>query len=86
MALYVHHIVGFRPELDRLVLRPRLIKGLDDIRSTHIVRKTKVSVHIQRSKGKSVATVNGKTIAIKDGSISIPYPTKETTIEFTIAG
>jgi len=86
MALYVHHIVGFRPELDRLVVRPRLIKGLDDIRSTYIVRKTKISMHIQRSAEKSIATVNGKKIAVKDGSISIPYPTKETTIEFTIAG
>jgi cellobiose phosphorylase len=87
MALYVHHIVGLRPELDRLVVRPRLIKGLNDIRSTHIIRKKQVSVHIQRSAEKSVATVNGKGVAVKDGAISIPYPTKgTTTIEFTIAG
>jgi hypothetical protein len=87
MALYVHQIVGLRPELDRLVVRPRLIKGLDDIRSTHIVRKTKVSVHIQRSKGTTSARVNGKEVAVQEGAISIPYPSKGTlTIEINIAG
>jgi hypothetical protein len=86
MALYVHQIVGLRPELDKLVLRPRLLKGLDDIRSTHIVRNVKVSIHIRRSKDNSVAIVNGKEKTIDNGSLSIPYPTKETTIEFTIAG
>jgi hypothetical protein len=87
MALYVHGIVGLRPELDKFVVRPRLIKGLDDIRSTHILRNKKVSIHIRRTTEKSVATVNGKEVAVKDGSISIPYPRKgTTTIEFTIAG
>jgi cellobiose phosphorylase len=87
MALYVHGIVGLRPELDRFIVRPRLIKGLDDIRSTHILRKKKVSIHIRRTMEKSVATVNGKEVAIKDGAISIPYPRKGTTIiEFTLAG
>ncbi len=87
MALYVHQIVGLRPELNRLVIRPRLIQGLDDIRSTHIVRKTKVSVHILRSKEKTSARVNGKEVAVKDGAVSIPYPSKGTlTIDFNIAG
>jgi len=87
MALYVHQIVGLRPELDRLVVRPRLIKGLDDIHSTHIVRNTKVSIHIRRSKEKSVATVNGKEVPIENGSIAIPYPRKGSlTIEFNVTG
>jgi hypothetical protein len=87
MALYVHQIVGLRPELDRLVVRPRLIKGLDDIRSTHIVRKTELSIHIRRSKEKSVATVNGKEVPVQNGSIAIPYPLKGAlTIEFNVTG
>jgi cellobiose phosphorylase len=87
MALYVHQIVGLRPELDRLVVRPRPIRGLDNIRSTHIVRNTKVSIHIRRSKEKSSASVNGKEVTLKDGALSIPYPSKGTlTIDFNIAG
>lgn len=87
MALYVHQIIGFRPGLDRLTVRPLLIHGLDDIRSTHIVRNVKVSVHIWRSKEKGFARVNGKEVAVKDGSISIPYPAKGAlTIEFNIEG
>ena len=87
MALYVHQIVGLRPELDRLTVRPRLIKGLNDINSTHIVRKINVSIHIRRSNEKTSARVNGKEVAVKDGGISIPYPSKGTlTIDFNIAG
>jgi hypothetical protein len=87
MALYVHQIVGLRPELDRLVIRPRLIQGLDEIRSTHIVRKTDVSVHIRRTKEDPNALVNGKHVTVKDGAISIPYPLKgKVTVEFNVAG
>lgn len=87
MALYVHQIVGLRPELDHLVVRPRLLRGLDDLRSTHVVRKTKVSIHIRRSKGKTSATVNGEEVAVKEGAISIPYPSiGKLNIEFSIEG
>jgi hypothetical protein len=87
MALYVHQIVGLRPELNRLVVRPRLIQGLDNLHSTHIVRNTKVSLHIWRSKERTFARVNGKEIALKDGAISIPYPLMGTlAIDFNIAG
>ena len=87
MALYVHQIVGLRPGLDGLVVRPRLIRGLDDLRSTHIVRNTKVSVHIWRSKERTFARVNGKEIAVIEGAISIPYPLRGTlAIDFNIAG
>ena len=87
MALYIHQIVGLRPELDRLVVRPHLIRGLDNIRSTHTVRRAHVSVHIQRSKAGTSAIVNGKSVEVKDGAISISYPLKKTTmIEFNVAG
>ena len=87
MALYVHQIVGLRPELKRLVVRPHLIHGLNELRSTHIVRKTKVSIHIRRSMEKASVTVNGKNVAVKEGAISIPYPSGGAlNIEFNIEG
>ncbi|HTY36120.1 MAG TPA: hypothetical protein VMH23_03360 [Bacteroidota bacterium] len=87
MALYVHQIVGLRPEIDRLTVKPHLIKGLDEIRSTHIVRKTHVAIHIRRAGEKTSANVNGKAVAVEDGAISIPYPSRGSlTIEFTIGG
>jgi hypothetical protein len=46
-----------------------------------------VSIHIRRSKEKASATVNGKEVAVKDGAISIPYPSGGAlTIEFNIEG
>ena len=87
MALYVHQIIGLRPEVQRLVIRPRLIKGLDEIRSSHIVRGTKLSLAIRRTADKTVAFVDGKETEVRNGSLIVPYPRKrEMKIDFRLAG
>ena len=87
MALYVHQIIGLRPEIQRLVIRPRLIKGIDEIQARHIVRGTTVNISIRRSKEASSALVSGKQTALQDGALAMPYPKKKSLdIELSIAG
>jgi GH15 family glucan-1,4-alpha-glucosidase len=87
MALYTQQIAGFRPELDGLVVKPHLLRGLDDIHATFIVRKIPVTLHVHRLQGESTASVNGKTVAVKDGAMKIPYPAKgRLTIDFIVPG
>jgi hypothetical protein len=86
LSLFTLDVVGFRPQLDHLEITPRLLSGLDEIRSRFRIRGTRIDLTVKRSKDVSVARVNGQAKTIKDGSLSIPYPTKETTIEFTISG
>jgi len=38
IALFVQHVVGVRPGIDRLVVRPRLLNGLHSLSSSHIIR------------------------------------------------
>jgi hypothetical protein len=87
LSLFILDVIGFRPQLDHLEIKPRLLSGLDEIRSRFKIREARINLTVKRSNDTTVARVNGKEMTIKDGSLSIPYPTKGTTmIEFTIAG
>lgn len=87
IALCVHHIAGVRPELSQLVIRPHLLKGLDELHTTQTIRGLKLDLTVWRTQDKNVAIVNGKELAVKDGVLSIPYPSKGTIkIDFSIAG
>jgi cellobiose phosphorylase len=87
LSLFTLDVVGFRPQLYRLEIKPRLLSGIDVIRSRFKVRDTLVDLTLRRSTDVTAARVNGKETATQQGSLVIPYPVKgTTTIEFTIAG
>jgi len=87
IALFVHHVAGFRPELKRLLISPHLLQGIDNIKSTHTVRDTRVDLTIRRSKGKNRAIVGGKEMPMPGGSLSLPYPkTRSLGIEIDMTG
>jgi cellobiose phosphorylase len=87
LALFILDVIGFRPQLDHLEIKPRLLSGLDEIHSQFKIRGARIDLTLRRSKDTNSARVNGKEVTIKDGSLSIPYPARGTTIiDFTIAG
>lgn len=77
--LYIHHFAGFRPEIDRLVIRPKLLKGITTLRTTQTVRGADIELIVRADAEEAGATVNGKTVAMKEGKIEIPYPKKGST-------
>jgi hypothetical protein len=86
IALCVQHIAGIRPQIDRLVVRPRLLHGLDSLSTTHIIRGTNVHVSIRKGGRESSAVVDGKSVAFDKGMISLPYTKKKSmNIEITLA-
>jgi hypothetical protein len=74
IALCVHHIAGVRPELTELVLRPHVLQGINEIKTTHTIRGSKLRLTVRKSKDKNFALVNGKRLELKDGSLRVPYP------------
>ena len=87
VALCIHHIAGFRPGLDRIIIKPHLLKELDELHTTQTVRGLKVDLTVRRSLGRTAATVNGQEVALQDGILSIPYPSKGTIkVDFSVAG
>jgi len=75
-ALIVHHLLGFRPGLHDLVIRPRLLDGLDRMSRTFAFRDMEVHLTVERATGTPSATVNGKSVAMEGGMLKLPYPKK----------
>ena len=73
ILLVVHNLMGVRPELDRLTIRPRLIDGVDTISGRFQIRSSNVAITIRRT-GKPVARVSGRQIPLEDGTLTIPSP------------
>jgi hypothetical protein len=71
ISLAIHHIAGFRPGLEGISLRPRLLSGVNQITLSQTVRGATYEVEIRR--GGPKATVNGKPVAVEQGAIRIPY-------------
>lgn len=79
-----HHIAGFRPALDMLEVRPRLLTGLESVTASHKVRGARVDLSVRRSGGGPRASVNGREVPMKDGALRIPYPHAGSTIKIDI--
>jgi hypothetical protein len=75
VLMMVHHLMGFRPNLRNIVIRPRLIKGIDHLHSAFVVRGSNVDVTVKRS-ATPAATVNGVRTDVRDGSLTLAYPAK----------
>ncbi len=69
----VDHLMGVRPQLDKLVIRPRLGAGLDAVKSEVIVRGMRLNLRFTRSGESSTAAVDGKNVALNDGQLVLPY-------------
>jgi hypothetical protein len=87
IMLIVQHLMGVRPNTDALVIRPRLIKGLDHIEKSFFVRGSMVHVTVKRSMTPS-ATIDGVRQTLKDGELTIHYPLnkKEIAIVLEVTG
>ena len=75
VLLMVHHLMGFRPGLDGIVVRPRLIRGVDHLHTTLKIRGAIVDVTVNRSAAPR-ATVNGVEKEVKNGAMALAHPKK----------
>jgi hypothetical protein len=86
LNLCSHHIAGLRPDVDALVVKPRLPDRIDTLSSSHLVRGAHVRVDVRRGSGGVHASLNGKDIPVAEGSVRIPYPARGSALrlEFTV--
>jgi hypothetical protein len=86
IGLWMHHVAGIRPEIDVLVVKPRLLSGLNDVSATALVRGTRIDLEVHRTSGISKATVDGKEFPMENGSLRITYvKKKERTVRIELA-
>ena len=81
-----HHVAGLRPEIDELVLKPRLPDRIDALASSHNVRGAVVHVGVRRGNGSPRASMGGIEVPFVDGTLRLPYPPRGSvlTLEFTL--
>lgn len=71
----LHHMMGFRPDLDGISIRPKLLTGVNTMHMNFTIRGGSVDVRIQRGSA-AEARLNGNVVAMSAGAVTIPYPGK----------
>ncbi len=69
----VDHVIGVRPQLEKLVIRPRLGAGIDAVKSRVNVRGMGLDLMLTKSGSSDSASVNKKSIELHDGQLVLPY-------------
>jgi hypothetical protein len=87
ITLIIHHLIGFRPNLDDIVIRPHLIEGLDRLQTAFLVRGSRIGVTIKRSASPS-ATIDGVRHDMHEGGVTLAYPRKgkQMEVELEVTG
>ena len=80
LLLFVQNLLGVRPGLAHLEVRPRLIDDLDTMTGRFLIRSSDITVNVRRT-GESLARVGGRRIPMEGGSLRIPYPQTGTPLE-----
>ncbi len=86
IVLYVHHILGVRPEEGGLRLRPRLLDGLRGLEAAVTVRGQRVTLHTRRRKTREAATAvtDGRVLAEQPGEVLLAYPDRPVTATLAV--
>jgi hypothetical protein len=86
VMLIVHHVIGLRPDLEAITLRPHLIYGVDTIRKHFRVGGTELDIAIYRTTDRPYALVDGARAEVKDGGLRILRSRlrKQSTIEMCV--
>ena len=79
----VHHLFGFRPDLQGIEIRPKLLPGVETLATRFTIRGAGVDVEVVRG-GVAGAMVNGTSTPLVDGAIRVPYPRKNTVTKVTV--
>lgn len=84
LALGVNGVAGVRPTPTELVIRPRLLDGLDGAGATLPFNGGVLELRIRRSAGPPSATVNGRPVPFAEGALRIPRPEAGAAIEIRL--
>lgn len=84
VMFFVHHLLGVRPSRNELVVRPRLLNGLDNVKATLILRGQTIDITLGRAEKEPVAIVNGKQVPMVNKELRLPLPQRGLNIEMKV--
>jgi hypothetical protein len=79
IIFFVHHLLGVRPDVDGLLIRPRLLPELKFVKARLRVHGYKVDLNIRRAEKAEgrTASVNNQALALDEGKLLLPRSTLE---------
>jgi hypothetical protein len=81
---FVFHLLGVRPTRNELVVRPRLLSGLDNVKASLTLRGHTINLVLSRAEKEPSALVDGKKVPLANGELKLPLPRKDLHIEMKI--
>jgi hypothetical protein len=86
IVFFVHHLLGVRPGLDGLLIRPRLLPELKSVKAHVRIRDRWIDLEIYRAQKTEErrAVINGQTAVLEEGRLLLPSPENELRIEMRI--
>jgi hypothetical protein len=86
IIFFVHHLLGVRPEVDRLIIRPRLLPELKSVKALLRVHDHWIDLKIVRAAKTTErgAVVNGQQKLLQDGKLILPLPEGNLKIEMVV--
>ena len=83
ITLFVHHLLGVRPDSGGITLRPRLLEGLEGMKASIFVRgyRLHLSVRPMGSNEERGGVVNGERLPWGETGVRIPLPESDVEVE-----
>lgn len=81
VALFVHHLLGMRPQPRELALAPHLLPGLERLTAVLPLRGAATTLVLQRTTSEPRAIAEGRTYSAIDGVFRLPHAPHARTIE-----
>jgi len=76
IIFFIHHLLGVRPKVDHLLIRPRLLPELKNVKANFRLHRHRVDLEIRRAAhaDERHALVNGQRKSLQDGRLITPLP------------
>jgi len=84
LTFFIHHMLGVRPSPKEVILRPRLLSGLDHVKAKVKIRGHMLTLDVHRDEKHQYAVVNGSRRNLENRMIVLPLPQEDMTVEVHI--
>ena len=86
IIFFIHHLLGVRPNVEHLLIRPRLLPELKIVKANLRWGGHRMDLEIQRTEKPEErrAVVNGQQKSLQDGNLILPLPESDLKIQMMI--
>jgi hypothetical protein len=86
IILLVHHIIGIRPQFDHLLVCPKLLPGIGQIKASFPIKDSRLVVEIRRKPQQEAVQVrsNSEVLKMSENEVSLAYSQSQMDVSITI--